>query len=310
MITVENLTKSFGDVKAVDNLSFEVKPGEIVGLLGPNGAGKTTTMRLMTGFICPDSGSVTIGGVSMGDNPTEVQRYIGYLPENNPLYRDMLVGEILEFSFALKKIPRKYKKEALDFVVSAVSIGDVFYRPIGELSKGYRQRVGMAVAMIHQPQILILDEPTEGLDPNQRTDIRSLIKKLGQNRTIILSTHVLQEAQAVCDRLLIINKGRLVASGTPDELSRLANKSDAIVVELEGEGVIERLKNLEGAASVDVESIGPNRYRARITGGGPSGIQPQISRLVKERGWVIWKLAQEEHKLEDIFHELTSSLEA
>lgn len=309
MVIVEQLKKSFSNVKAVDGLSFEVHSGEIVGLLGPNGAGKTTTMRLMTGFLFPDSGTVKVGNIRVATHPTEAQRYIGYLPENNPLYKDMLVSEILNLSADLKGIPKAYKKSAFDFVVSAVSIGDVFYRPISELSKGYKQRVGMAIAILHQPPILIMDEPTEGLDPNQRTEIRALIKQLAKNRTIILSTHVMQEAQAVCSRLLIINKGRLVADGTPEDLSRASSREKVLTIEVEGSGVIPALKSLEGVgSSVDIKTISENKFSVRITSDESIEVRPEISKLIRQNGWILWKLSEEECKLEDVFHKLTSEV--
>lgn len=212
MIKVKNLTKSFGVVKAVDNVSFTIRPGEIVGLLGPNGAGKTTVMRLLTGFLLPDHGLIQI----------EQKAGIGYLPENNPLYQEMLVVELLNFSAEIKQLSPGERKKAFDFVVSVLGLNEVFYRPISELSKGFRQRVGLALALLCQPKILILDEPTEGLDPNQRLEMRQLIKKMAKGRTIIMSTHVMPEAAAVCNRILIINQGKLVADATPKKLAVLA----------------------------------------------------------------------------------------
>lgn len=308
MIKVENLKKSFGNVAAVDGLSFEIPKGEVVGLLGPNGAGKTTTMRLMTGFLSPDFGHISIEGIPVAQNPTKAQKDIGYLPENNPLYRDMLVSELLNFSADLNHIPQDKKRSALDFVVKAVAIGDVFYRPIGELSKGYKQRVGMAAALIHQPRILIMDEPTEGLDPNQRTEIRALIKNLAKDRTIIMSTHVMQEAQAVCNRLIIINKGKLVADGTSEELSRAAKHERTLLLEIEGSGIELSLRNLPGLEHVDIEPVTAGRVKAKLITNESVELRPEISKMARERGWIIWKLAEEEHKLEDIFHKLTSEL--
>lgn len=306
MIKVKSLTKSFGKIKAVDNLSFEVKKGEVVGFLGPNGAGKTTTMRLITGFLSPDDGSISIEGVPVGEQTIEVQKYIGYLPENNPLYKDMLVSELLNLSAELKGIPKEKRRPSFDFVVNAVGIGEVFYRPIGELSKGYKQRVGMATALLHKPRILIMDEPTEGLDPNQRTEIRALIKDLTKEHTIIMSTHVMQEAQAVCNRLLIINKGKLVADGTPEELSRAARRERIIQLEVEGDGIELALRNLSGVRHIDFDSTAQGRIRAKLTVKESFEIQPEISRLARDKNWVIWRLAEEEHKLEDIFHKLTN----
>ncbi|MBI2644760.1 ATP-binding cassette domain-containing protein [Candidatus Uhrbacteria bacterium] len=306
MIHVENLTKSFKDVHAVRDLSFDIQQGEIVGLLGPNGAGKTTTMRLMTGFLAPDAGSVSIDGMLVTEQAANIQKHIGYLPENNPLYKEMLVSELLKFSADTKQIPKKDQHAAYDFVVSSVGIGDVFYRKIGELSKGYKQRVGLAVALLHQPKILILDEPTEGLDPNQRTDIRSLIKNLAKDRTIMVSTHVLQEASALCARMLIINKGKLIADGTPEGLSRTLRRGHCLFGEFEGAGIEYALRSLAHIEDIQIEKTEQGRIRARITSKESIELQPDISRLAREHQWIIWKLGEEEKSLEDIFHVLTS----
>lgn len=308
MIKIDHLTKSFGPVKAVDNLSFEIKQGDIVGFLGPNGAGKTTTMRLITGFLSPDEGSVSINDIPVGERTIEAQRLIGYLPENNPLYKDMLVSEFLDLSADLKGIPKEKRKSVFDSAIKAVAIGEVFYRPIGELSKGYKQRVGMAAALLQEPRILVMDEPTEGLDPNQRGEIRALIKNLAKDRTIIMSTHVMQEAQAVCNRLIIINKGKLIADGTSDELSRAARKERILLLEVEGEGIELALRNLAGAEHVDIEPVENRRARAKLITNQSVELRPEISKLARDKNWVIWKLTEEEHKLEDIFHKLTSEL--
>ena len=305
MIEIEGLTKSFGSVKAVDNISLTISKGEVIGFLGPNGAGKTTTMRLITGFLSPDAGTVKVNGIPVETNRIEAQKYIGYLPENNPLYKDMLVSEFLDFSADLKDIPPSKRRSAFDFVVEAVNIGDVFYRPISELSKGYRQRVGIASALLHEPPILIMDEPTEGLDPNQRTEIRALIKKLAQDHTIIVSTHVMQEAQAVCNRLVIINKGRIVADGTSEELSRATQNKRTILIDMEGRDVEPLLRNMTGVEDMIIESIDGERVRAKIVTDSSVEIQPELSRLAATHGWIIWKLAEEEHRLEEIFHRLT-----
>lgn len=305
MIKVEYLTKSFGNIKAVDDLSFEIKQGEIVGFLGPNGAGKTTTMRMITGFLSPDSGTVTIADEALDRDPVKAQSRIGYLPENNPLYKSMLVSELLQLSADLKAVPKEKRKEAFDFAVSAVNIGDVFYRPVGELSKGYKQRVGIAMALLNYPDILIMDEPTEGLDPNQRTEIRALIKKLSEQHTIIMSTHVMQEASAVCSRMLIINKGKLVASGTPDELARQAKGEGVLFVDIEGADIAQALGNLPDAKLLETKLLSDRRLQGKLVTHADRNLQPEISRLSRERGWIIWKLAQEEQSLEDIFHIIT-----
>lgn len=305
MINVENTSKSFGFVKAVDNLSFEIKQGEIVGFLGPNGAGKTTTMRLLTGFLAPDKGKVTVNNVPVAENAIAAQKHIGYLPENNPLYPDMQVSELLSTAADMHSIPKSKRKDAFDFVVSSVGIESVFYRPIKELSKGYKQRVGIAAALIHQPKIIIMDEPTEGLDPNQRTEIRALIKKLAKGHTIIMSTHVMQEASAVCNRMLIINKGKLVADGTAAELTRAAENKRVLQLEIEGRNVEPTLKSIEELRDISVETEGKDRISAILTTDQNTELQPKISALAGKNNWTIWKLLEQEYKLEDIFQALT-----
>ena len=306
MIAVDAVTKRFGPITAVDDLSFSIDTGEVVGFLGPNGAGKTTAMRLITGFYAPDSGTVTVDGIPVLERATDAQRHIGYLPENNPLYKHMLVSEFLDLSADLKRIPRRDRRDAFDFVVDAVGIDDVFYRPIGQLSKGYKQRVGIAVALVHRPRILILDEPTEGLDPIQRGEIRALIRSLAADHTIIMSTHVMQEAQAVASRVLIINGGRLVADGSAEELVRGAAGARVLVVELEGKGVAKALGQITGVADVSSESGKSGRVLAHVTLEEGAEIRPRLSQLARERDWTIWRLHEQEHGLEDVFHTLTT----
>lgn len=305
MIEVKNLTKKFGQIKAVDDISFSIGKGEIIGLLGPNGAGKTTTMRILTGFLSSDGGSVKINGIDIEKEPIESQKKIGYLPENNPLYKDMQVAEFLDLAANLHKIPEQRKKEALDFVVKSVGIEKVYYRPIGELSKGYKQRIGIASALIHNPEIIILDEPTEGLDPNQRTEIRQLIKELSKEHTIIMSTHVMQEASAVCNRMLIINKGRIIADGTPEQLSKLSNKKNVLILEVEGEKVKEQLQSLENVKEVKVEKARDKKFKVEIIPADDIQIEPAISQKIWENKWTIWKLEKQESNLEEIFRDLT-----
>jgi len=305
MLKVENITKSFGNLKAVDGVSFEAKDGEVVGLLGPNGAGKTTTMRVITGFISPDEGNVEIDTVSIRNNPIQVQSKIGYLPENNPLYKEMLVSEMLEFSADMRNLTKIQRKDAIDFSVNASNIKDVYYKPINELSKGFKQRVGLAVALLHKPKTLVLDEPTEGLDPNQRSEIRTLIKNLSKDRTIIISTHVMQEVEAICDRALIINKGKMVADSNVKDLNKLVKGKSSINVDIEGNNVISNLHDINGIETINVWSEMQDRYSARIVLNENIKIQPEISRIARENNWVIWKLVEENMMLEDVFRELT-----
>lgn len=306
MITVKNLKKSFGSTTAVNNLSFSINKGEIIGFLGPNGAGKTTTMRLLTGFLSPDSGSVTIAEYNLQSDLHHAQSLIGYLPENNPLYKDMLVQECLELAANLKHLSGNDKKDAFDFVVNAVSIDDVYYRPVNELSKGYKQRVGMAMALLNRPDILIMDEPTEGLDPNQRSEIRTLIKSLAKDRTIILSTHVMGEAAAVASRLIIINQGELVADGTPTELTRSGQDERVLSLELEGTNIASELKKLKGVKDTQTEKLKGKRYKVHIIYDKSITIQPHLTRLAGKNKWTIWRLVEPESNLEDIFHKLTA----
>lgn len=305
MIKVSKLKKSFGPVTAVAGISFEIKTGEIIGFLGPNGAGKTTTMRLLTGFLSPDSGTISINDQSLDSHLQEIQSQIGYLPENNPLYQDMLVSEYLNFSADLRGLSPKKRSKNLDFAVAAVNVGDVYYRPIAQLSKGYRQRVGMAAALMHQPQILIMDEPTEGLDPNQRAEIRQLIKKLGKDRTIILSTHVMAEATAVANRLLIINQGKLVADGTPDQITHSTKDATIIDLELQGTKIASELKKLKQVQSITTKRLSGRRYRVTLTSSAKTALQPQLSKLIAKNNWTIWKLIEQESNLEDVFAKLT-----
>ncbi len=307
MITVSNLVKTFGQTRALDDLSFQIGRGEIVGLLGPNGAGKTTTMRVLTGYLAADSGKVEIAGLPLDEEHlTQIQQRIGYLPENNPLYKGMLVSEFLNLSADLKSLPKAGRSKEFDFVVTAVSLNDVYYRPLGELSKGYKQRVGLAAALLGSPDIVIMDEPTEGLDPNQRAETRNLIKGVAKNHTVILSTHVMQEAMALCSRMIIINKGKLVADGTPEELSRAAKHERVLVLDVEGQGVELALRNLPGVEHVDISHQEGARVEAKLMTNEQIELRPELSRLSHAHNWTIWKLAEEEHKMEDIFHKLTS----
>ena len=233
-ISVEMVSKSFGPHKAVSNLSFSIKRGEIVGFLGPNGAGKTTTMRLLTSYYTPDTGKILINGTDNSEDDLETRKSIGYLAENNPLYEDLLVSEYLDFIADLRGLSGNNRTQNLEQTVEEAGLQEVFYRPISELSKGYHQRVGLAGAIIHRPSILILDEPTEGLDPNQRLSMRDLIKSLGQERTVLVTTHVMQEVESTCERVLLINRGQLVADSPVDEIFQLTPGLRKIYVEAEG----------------------------------------------------------------------------
>lgn len=303
MITLKNVTKYFGRTKAVNDLSFSVDSGEVIGFLGPNGAGKTTTLRMITGFLSPDKGSITVDGIDIEQDPIAVQKKIGYLPENNPLYKTMQVAEFLDLAARLHQVSPKRRVSATEFVVRAVGIEKVYYRPIGELSKGFRQRTGIAAALIHSPDIIIMDEPTEGLDPIQRGEIRELIKDLAKKHTVIMSTHVMQEASAVCGRMLILNKGKLAADGTASELSARAEGGRTLTLDLEGEGVESELRRLSDDAHLVVKRKSGSRFSATLS--LDREVRPDISKLAWQKHWIVWDMHEEERKLEDIFQALT-----
>src|SRR3989338_4745293 len=304
MITVENISKAFGETKAVIDLSFSIGNGEIVGLLGPNGAGKTTTMRMLTGFLSADSGIIKIGDFDILQNPLDAQKIIGYMPENNPIYKEMLVSELLEFIANIRGLQGSIRTTGIEFAVNSTGINEVFYYPIHELSKGYRQRVGMALTLMHRPKVLILDEPTEGLDPNQRTEVRSLIRKLARGHTVLLSTHVMQEVEAVCSRLIIINNGRLVADGTPNKLIKVSGIKNSFCVTLEGKNILTKLKKVKEITDMKVGKKQADRISLRLQGKKKT-LPPLISKLAAENKWIIWKLNEEHENLEEVFQKLT-----
>ena len=307
MISVNSISKNFGKLKAVDDLTFDVNEGEIVGLLGPNGAGKSTTMRVMSGFLSPDKGDVIVDGFSVTKSPVEVKKMLGYLPENNPLYKDMLVSDLLDYSAKIKGVTEAQKQEMMDFVVNSVNIAEVYYRPISELSKGFKQRVGIALALLNRPKVLIMDEPTEGLDPNQRAEIRKLIKDLSKEHTIIISTHVMQEVEALCTRMVIINAGRKVLDGNVNELINNVKDERIISVKLEGSNAGKKLSNLKGVKKIEQKDSADNTYEATIYVDKNIQLQPDISRLARENQWVIWELKEEVQLLEDLFKKLTQN---
>jgi len=306
MINASNLIKKFDSNLVLDKIGFEIQKGEIVGLLGPNGAGKTTTMRVLTGFLSADSGEVFIDNKDMTDSKQcqEIKYDIGYLPEDNPLYGDMLVDEFLVMVADLKQIKDKAKNKAIRKAVSKTGIESVYYKQISNLSKGFKQRVGLAAAIIGDPEILILDEPTEGLDPNQRVDIRNLIKNLGTDKTVIISSHVLQEVENTCERIIIINQGKIVADGKTKEIIDSAKGKRKLILEIEGENVEQELKTA-GATLSATEPAGDNRYKFIIEVDGKKELRPKIFNLAKNNNWMIWEMHQQEMSLEDVFRELT-----
>ena len=305
MIAVEGVTKRFGELVAVRNLDFEVNRGEVVGFLGPNGAGKTTMMRMLTGTLEPDEGRVLYDDVPISQDLTAAKERLGYLPETNPLYEEMLVAEYMEYAAQLRMLTTAEGRSAISDAVDETGISEVFFRPVSELSKGYRQRVGLAAAILHHPEILVLDEPTEGLDPNQRVEIRKLVSELGKERTVLLSTHVMQEVEATCTRLLIINRGSLVANGTVAELLAAGKGMSQYTVEAEGEGVAEALSQLPAVDSHTAEQI-EGRTRVCLTVAGSDELGPEIFRMANERQWVLWELHRGQASLEQLFRELTA----
>jgi len=304
-IVIENLTKKYGTQKAVDNISLRVQTGEILGFLGPNGAGKTTTMKIITNFIAPDEGEVYIGGTSLKDDPNEIKKHIGYLPENNPLYHDMPVIDYLTFCAGIQGISKKQIPERVVKMIITTGLNKEKHKKIGELSKGFQQRVGLAQAMIHDPEILILDEPTTGLDPNQIAEIRKLIRELGKEKTVILSTHILPEVEATCDRIFIINKGKLVADGTAESLRKQARSTDILKVKIEDGDPNEIFKSLQAVRSVSmVEFIDRNFNKFNVHCSGNES-RREIFRLCVDKSWVLTEMSPFETKLEDIFRDLT-----
>ncbi len=305
-LSVEGVSKRFDDVTAVDRVSFAVDRGEVVGFLGPNGAGKSTTMRLITQYYEPDTGEIRLDGVPLAAAARAAKRRIGYLPENNPLYGDMVVSEYLAFIADLRELRGPARSQAIDDAVTGTGLETVYYRPIGELSKGFRQRVGLAQAILHRPDLLVFDEPTEGLDPNQRVEIRRLIAELGKARTVILSTHVLSEVQHTCSRLLIISRGRIVADGPVDRLIRQAEGAVEIAVEAAGDGVAAALAQLPGVRQVAPQDrTADGRVALTLTADGTQDLRPEIFALAKARGWTLYELHQAAGSLEDLFQQLT-----
>lgn len=307
MISVQNLTKTFGYKTAVDDLSFEVEKGEILGFLGPNGAGKTTTMRILTGFFPPTSGSATVNGIDVCDEPMKVREMVGYLPEHVPLYKDMTTREFLHFAASAKKLRGAERADAIERTIERCNLESVADQLIATLSRGYRQRVGLGQAIINNPKVLILDEPTVGLDPGQVRDIRALLRKLGQDSTVILSSHILSEVQQMCNRVVIISKGRMQAMDTPENLTGNMQGETRVSVRLTGaenEEVQRKLEELEAVVRVEVLTEGSFSV---ISKSGKEGLAPRIASLVVGSGWQLHELKTQTANLEDIFIELVGS---
>jgi ABC-2 type transport system ATP-binding protein len=311
MINVQNLSKRYVDTHAVEDLSFEVKEGEILGFLGPNGAGKTTTMRMLTGFLPPTAGTAEVAGFDVVNDSLAVRKRVGYLPESVPLYPEMRVEEYLEYRAALKRVPRAQRRANVARALELCGLGDERRRLIGTLSKGYRQRVGLADALVHRPPILILDEPTVGLDPNQIREARELIRELGQDHTVILSTHILPEVEMLCGRVAIINKGRLVAEGPPERLRERLEGGARIVAEVRGPAaeVQAAFAALPGVSAAEVRRTEPT---CEVELALEPGHDPreEVFRAVVARGWVLLTLRREALSLEDVFVRITTREDA
>ncbi len=306
-ILVEHLTKKYGSQKAVDDISFEVKTGEVVGFLGPNGAGKSTTMKIITGFMYPNQGKAILEGLDAEKDADKIKKKIGYLPENNPLYTDMGIIDYLKFCAAIQGVPKDKIPGRIHEVVDVCGLNLERHKKIGELSKGYRQRVGLAQAMVHDPEVLVLDEPTSGLDPNQIIEIRKLIKELGKEKTVILSSHILSEVEATCDRILIINKGKIVADGTSETLRSQAQGQELIRIKIEAPDGQDIEKKLLGLASVEsVKPVEGAKDHFLVQSKPDHSSKKDVFDLCVQNKWYLTELTGIETKLEDVFRELTN----
>jgi ABC-2 type transport system ATP-binding protein len=305
-VDVAALSKRFGSIQAVSEISFRVESGTVLGFLGPNGAGKSTTMKMITGFLAPDSGRVTVNGIALDQDPVAVKRSMGYLPEGAPLYADMTPRALLRFIGEVRGLRGDGGRRRLDEVVARVNLGSVLDQPIETLSKGFKRRVGLAQAILHDPSVLILDEPTDGLDPNQKHEVRRLIREMAQQKVIILSTHILEEVEAVCGRAMVIADGRVVADGTPLQLESRSKRHNVVVLELyEPEAEIEReLGGLSGVAEVRcLESEGRKIFE--ITPSAGQDLTPDISILAVSKRWKVARLYLERGRLDDVFRDIT-----
>ena len=312
MIEINHLSKHFGQKVAVDNLSLTVQKGQVLGFLGPNGAGKSTTMRMITGYLPPTAGSITIGGADMLDNPNAAKAKIGYLPESAPLYADMTVEGFLGFAAALRGLNGAAKKAAIDKAITTCFLEKVRSQSIDTLSKGYRHRTCLAQAIIHDPEVLILDEPTDGLDPNQKDVVRNLIKEMGKTKAIIFSTHILEEVEACCTRAVIIDQGKVVADGTPDELKRRALRAGSVTVKIAGasmNGIAQDLEKLATASRVDNASTTGDAFTAIVfpkSKTATGALTAEIYDLCRQKSLTLLELHEEPGRLDEMFRELTS----
>ncbi len=305
-IVVENLTKKYGVQKALDDITFHVKTGEVLGFLGPNGAGKTTAMKAITTYFAPTSGNIRIGNLSVTENTDEIKKHIGYLPETNVLYPDMPIIDYLTFVGELHGLDKKKIKERILEMIHVCGLQKEKHKKINELSKGYKQRVGLAQALIHDPEVLILDEPTEGLDPNQIVEIRELIKKIGREKTVILSSHILAEVEATCDRIIIVNNGKMVADGTAKELRQGSQGNEILKVSIEGGEKNNIFKALQEVDTIEmVDFVADTEHTFNIKSKKDASSKKVVFDLCVKNGWYLSELTPIETKLEDIFRQLT-----
>ena len=308
MIQVENLTKYYHALCAVDLINFNIESGEIMGLLGPNGAGKTTTLRMLTGYLKPSSGNIRVKGLSIEKHILEIKKILGYLPESAPLYHDMLVFDYLNYVAAIRQIDGNQQMVRIRHLADLCGINEVMHQPIGELSKGYKQRVGLAHAMMNDPEVLILDEPTSGLDPNQIVEIRKIIKEIGQEKTIIISTHILSEAEATCDRIVIISQGKIVADGSAENLKQSTRGQNIMKLSVQNadfKTVQETLSDIPGLDDIKPVSESDSLLNVNLSFSSTADLRPEVYRRIKKTDWILLEFHQETQSLENIFRELT-----
>ncbi|MBX7211152.1 MAG: ATP-binding cassette domain-containing protein [Verrucomicrobiaceae bacterium] len=311
MIQVENLRKEFGHKVAVDGVSFSVEKGEVLGFLGPNGAGKSTTMRMVTGYFRPTAGLIKVGGVDMLESPEEAKRSIGYLPENAPLYSDMTVASFLGFCAELRGLRGADKRKAIDRVLETCFLEGVRNQSVDTLSKGYKHRTCFAQSIIHDPDVLILDEPTDGLDPNQKHEVRNLIKRMGQNKAIVFSTHILEEVEAACSRAIIIDRGKVVADGTPNDLKQRGNMAVRVGVRGAAGSVIRaEIEKISGVHQIEPGASSDDQFTGRVLvtkGRKMADVAREVASLAAAKNWQLEELHQDEGKLDEVFRSITQS---
>lgn len=308
MVEITHLTKRFGSITAVDNVSFQVHKGEVLGFLGPNGAGKSTTMRMITGFLNPDAGSVMIGGNDLARDPVAAKKRIGYLPEGAPLYGDMTPAAFLDFAADIRALKGAVKQQRIADIIATVNLEPVLHQPIETLSKGFKRRLGLAQAILHDPEVLVLDEPTDGLDPNQKHEVRALIRSMATNKAIILSTHILEEVDAVCSRAMIIARGKVVADGAPAELEARSPCHNAVILELGGDQAAAWpvLQSLPNVIEVLILEQQPDRVRYRLLPMAKSSLVTAVGEAARTHGWNVTELHVERGRLDEVFRAMTT----